>query len=127
MRGILSWGTHLPYRRLDRTGIAAVAGTGGGRGQRTVASFDEDTTTMGVEAARRAVAAAPDVAIGSIWFSTVAAAYFDKTNATAVHAVLRLPADVAAYDTLGSVKSTAGAIRAGLSSDEPALVVASDL
>ena len=25
MRGILGWGTHIPYRRLDRSTIAAVA------------------------------------------------------------------------------------------------------
>ena len=52
MRGITGWGTHLPYARLDRSAIKAVAGTGGGTGTRTVASYDEDTTTMGAEAAR---------------------------------------------------------------------------
>jgi 3-hydroxy-3-methylglutaryl CoA synthase len=61
MRGILSWGTYLPYRRLDRSTIAAVAGTGGGKGTRTAASYDEDATTMGVEAARVALRSAPDV------------------------------------------------------------------
>ncbi len=130
MKGILSWGTHLPYRRLDRTTIAAVAGTGGGKGQRTVASFDEDATSMGVEAARGAVARfAPSSrrSLGSIWFSTVAVPYLDKTNATTVHAALRLGTDVGAYDALGSVKSSVGALRAGLSSDAPCLVVASDL
>ncbi|MEO6123419.1 MAG: OB-fold domain-containing protein [Ilumatobacteraceae bacterium] len=127
MRGILSWGIHLPYRRLDRSTIAAIAGIGGGKGHRTVASFDEDATTMGVEAARRALAPVPDIALGSVWMSTVAAPYFDKTNATTVHAALRLAGEVAAYDTLGSVKSTLGALRAALSSDAPALVVASDL
>lgn len=52
MRGITAWGTYLPFRRLDRSEIAAVAGKGGGRGTRTVASFDEDPTTMTVEAGR---------------------------------------------------------------------------
>ncbi len=55
MRGIISWGAYLPYRRLDRTQIKAFVGQGGGRGTRTVASFDEDTSTMGVEAARLAL------------------------------------------------------------------------
>ena len=57
MRGIISYGAYLPHRRLDRSAIAAVAGTGGGKGTRTVASYDEDTTTMGVEAGRRALRA----------------------------------------------------------------------
>lgn len=130
MKGILGWGTHLPYRRLDRTTIAAVAGSGGGKGTRTVASFDEDATTMGVEAARGAVASS-GISPKSIWFSTVSIPYLDKTNATTLHAALRLGADVGAYDALGSVKSTIGALRAGLSAagdgDGPALVVGSDL
>ena len=95
MRGILSYGTYLPHRRLDRSTIAAVAGTGGGKGTRTVASYDEDTTTLGVEAARRAVrsaSATPD----ALWFSTVAPAYVDKANATAIHAALQLPASAVA-------------------------------
>src|SRR5437764_525165 len=40
-RGIVSYGAYLPHRRLDRAEIAPVAGTGGGKGTRTVASFDE--------------------------------------------------------------------------------------
>ncbi|CAB4884861.1 unannotated protein [freshwater metagenome] len=126
-KGILAWGTHLPYRRLDRSTIAAVAGTGGGKGMRTVASFDEDATTMGAEAARAAVGSVNGVSPGSIWFSTVAVPYLDKTNATTIHAVLRMSPDVAAYDAIGSVKSGVGALRAGLSGDAPALVVSSDL
>ena len=58
-RGILSYGAYLPYRRLDRSEIAAVAGTGGGKGTRTVASYDEDATTMGVAGARPGRGAAP--------------------------------------------------------------------
>ena len=126
MKGILSWGTHLPYRRLDRSTIAAVAGTGGGKGTRSVASFDEDATTMGVEAARSAVERST-VAPESLWFSTVAVPYLDKTNATTIHAALRLDSHVAAFDANGSVKSAVGALHAALSMDAPALVVSSDL
>ena len=53
--GIGSWGVYLPYWRLEREAIAQALGGPGGRGSRTVASYDEDTTTMGVEAARLAV------------------------------------------------------------------------
>ena len=127
-RGILSYGAYLPYRRLDRSAIAAVAGTGGGRGTRTVASYDEDTTTMGVAAARRALAAAPDGAAPlSLWFATSSPAYLDKTNATAIHAALRLDAEVGAFDVNGAVRSAVGAWRAALGSAAPALVVCSDM
>lgn len=127
MKGILSWGTHLPYRRLDRSSIVAVAGTGGGKGTRSVASFDEDATSMGVEAARATLARSGGVRPGSVWFSTVAVPYLDKTNATTIHAALRLDTSVGAYDANGSVKSAVGALLAGLSSDAAALVITSDL
>src|SRR6187431_2767384 len=101
-RGILSYGAHLPYRRLDRSTIAAVAGTGGGKGTRTVAGYDEDTTTMGVEAARAALRPLAGVSPHTLWFSTVAPAYADKTNATTIHAALRLGQEVGAFDANGS-------------------------
>ena len=55
MRGIVSIAGYVPYRRLQRSAVAQVFGTGGGKGSRSVASHDEDTTTMGVEAARLAL------------------------------------------------------------------------
>jgi len=122
----LSYGAYLPYRRLDRATIAAVAGTGGGKGTRTVASYDEDTTTLGVEAARLALRAT-DARPGNVWFSTISPAYTDKTNATALHAALRLPADVAAADFGGAVRSGIGALRAGFTTSEPTLVVTADV
>ena len=54
MRGIISAAGYVPYRRLARSDIAAFMGGGGGKGTRAVASHDEDTTTLGVEAARLA-------------------------------------------------------------------------
>ncbi len=58
MRGIQSYAAYVPYRRLERKDIAAFFGGAPGRGQRAVASFDEDTTTMAVEAARLALRSA---------------------------------------------------------------------
>jgi len=127
MRGIVSAGAYLPYRRLDRRTIAAVAGTGGGSGFRTVASYDEDTTTMAVEAGRLALRAVPGGAPASLWLSTTAPAYADRTNATAVHAALRLDRDVVAADANGAARSAVAVLRAALQGSEPALVVGADL
>src|SRR3954447_14638432 len=126
MRGVLSWGSHVPHRRLDRTTISAVAGGGGGKGTRAVASYDEDTTTMGVAAARAALADI-DVRPGALWFSTTTPTYLDKTNATALHAALRLDRETAAYDAGGASRSVFAAISAALDARTPTLVVASDL
>jgi 3-hydroxy-3-methylglutaryl CoA synthase len=125
MRGITGWGVHLPYRRLDRSTIRAVAGSGGGTGTRTVASYDEDTTTMGAEAARAALRGRADRP-GSLWFATTEPAYSDRTNATVLHAVLRLDRAVPAYDAVGSVRSAMAALRAAWQGPGHALVVTSD-
>ena len=126
MRGIISFGGYVPYRRLDRSAIAAVMGKGGGRGTRSVASYDEDTTTMGVEAARlalRPVEAEPR----ALWFATADPAYLEKTNATALHAALRLDSSVGALDFGGAVRSGIGALRTALDAKGPTMVVTADI
>jgi hydroxymethylglutaryl-CoA synthase len=129
MRGIVSIAGYVPYRRLQRSAVAQVFGSGGGKGTRSVASHDEDTTTMGVEAARLALRSAPAAAPSSVWFATASPAYLDKTNATTIHAALRLPAHVAAYDFGGALRSGAGALRSSLVADGTGttLVVLSDM
>jgi len=126
-RGIVGAGAYLPHRRLDRSAIAAVAGTGGGKGTRTVAGYDEDTTTMGVEAACAALRPLAQATPDTVWFSTVAPAYVDKTNATAIHAALRLDRAAAAFDANGSVRSAAAALFAAAHGRGTQLVVSADL
>ena len=79
---------------------------------------------MGVEAARRALAALAGAAPDDLFFSTPAPAYLDKTNATAIHAALELPAWTGAYDMLGSVRSAVGALRAAQAQARPTAPVA---
>jgi hydroxymethylglutaryl-CoA synthase len=59
MAGLVGYGAYIPYWRLQRSAITAALGSGGGKGLRSVASFDEDTTSLGVEAGRNALAMAP--------------------------------------------------------------------
>ena len=126
--GIVSWGTYLPYWRLQRAAIAGVLGSGGGRGTRAVASHDEDTTTLGVEAGRRALAVGPGAAaVQDLFLSTPDPAYLDKTSATTVHAALGLGRGCGAYDFAGSSRSAAGALRLALGAQATTLHVVSDL
>src|SRR3954449_12543712 len=127
MRGILGVGGYVPRGRLDRTTIKPLTGVGGGRGTRTVASYDEDTTTMGFEAARLALKSAGDVAPDSLFFSTVTPAYVDKTNATTIHAALRLDESVLAFDLGGAQRSVSGALRTALAQPGVVLVVGADI
>ena len=101
MGGLVGYGAYVPYYQLERTRIAGVLGSGGGSGTRSVAAFDEDTTSMAVAAGRAALASLsgpggqPDRAcVRQLFFATTVPAYADKTNATAVHAALRRPATV---------------------------------
>jgi 3-hydroxy-3-methylglutaryl CoA synthase/uncharacterized OB-fold protein len=128
-RGVVSIAGYVPYRRLQRSSVAAVFGAGGGPGARSVASHDEDTTTMGVEAARRALQGAPGAAPGALWFATATPAYLDKTNATTLHAALRQPAEVGAFDFGGALRSGPGALRTalGAAGSGTTLVVVADL
>ena len=57
----------------------------------------------------------------------MAPAYADKTNATAIHAALRLGPDVGAFDAIGSVRSAMGALHAALGGRGAHLVVSADL
>jgi hydroxymethylglutaryl-CoA synthase len=127
--GILATGSYLPLHRLSRATIAQALGSGSSSGTRSVASYDEDATTLGVEAARAAVAHAAAADISSLWFTTTVPAYADKTNATAIHAALSLPQTVPAYDCVGSVRSFCGALLMALRSGTEGgqLVVAGDL
>src|SRR5260370_1761384 len=114
MQGILSASGDVPYRRLDRSAIARTFGSGGGRGTRAVSGYNEDTTTVGVEAARLALRSAPDARPRALWFATVAPAYLDKTNAATIHAALRLDRDVPAADVRGPIRPSGGALHAPL-------------
>lgn len=131
MPGVLAYGAYVPYHRLDRADIGKSLGSGGGKGARAVASYDEDSTSLGVEAARIALQRLPHATrasrVGQLYFSTATPAYLDKTNATALHAALRLDQRALAVDMAGSVRSGVGAFLAGTQSATPTLVVLSDV
>ena len=128
LRGIISAAGYIPYWRLDRSAIAAFHG-GRASGTRSVASYDEDTTTLAVEAGRSALRSVPGATTPeTLWFATSSPTYLEKTNATVVHAALRLSPSVGAMDAGGAVRSGVGALRAALrSGDASVLVTASDI
>jgi len=127
VQGIIAYGAYVPYWRLQRSAIGAALGSGGGKGARAVASYDEDATSMGVEAARVAMRSAPDVSSAGVMFTTTAPPYLDKTNATAIHAALGFDAAVPAYDVVGSVRSTMASVGLARHGGNPILVIASDV
>ena len=101
---LLAYASYLPRFRL------AGADVGLRRGDRVVASYDEDSTTMAVAAGARALhgQASPH----NVYFATSSPAYADKTNASAIHAALGLPYAAFATDLGGTGRSAIAAWRA---------------
>lgn len=105
MSGIVSYGSYVPYFRLARTAI------GQGRGERAVASYDEDAVSLAVEAARDALRAAPDV--DTLVFATTSPPYAEKLNAATVQAALDLPETVRSLELTGSSRMGVAALLLG--------------
>jgi 3-hydroxy-3-methylglutaryl CoA synthase/uncharacterized OB-fold protein len=104
--GIVRYGSYVPYFRLTRQAI------GGGRGERAVASYDEDSASMAVEASRDALRGGPEP--DQILFSSISAPYAEKLNAATLQAALDLPKSVAGIDLGGSTRAGLSAILLGL-------------
>src|ERR1700678_2794970 len=113
MAGIVSYGSYVPYRRLKRSAIAAVLGTPAGKGERAIASFDEDSVSMAVEAARDALKAAPAGEVQALIFATTTPPYAEKLSAAVIGAAAQLPAEIRASDMTGSVRAGMSAILQG--------------
>ena len=98
MSGIVRYGSYIPYFRLQRAALGD-----GGRGERAVASYDEDTASMAVEAARDAMRDGPE--IDTLLFASTTPPYAEKLNAATLQAALSLPKSVTAVDTGGSTRA----------------------
>jgi len=120
--GITRYGSYLPYNRLQR------AAMGAGKGERSVASYDEDSVSMGVEAARDAVRG--QTGIDTLIFATTSPPYAEKLNAATVAAALDLPRTLRALELGSSTRMGLGALLAGAdvaAGGGRALVVSADV
>jgi 3-hydroxy-3-methylglutaryl CoA synthase/uncharacterized OB-fold protein len=97
-----------------------------------VATYDEDTTTMAVAAARAALAHVDPVsttgtAAPAPWFATTYPTYAEKSNAAVIHAALRLPRGVQALDLGSSNRAGLAGLAAACASSGSVLMSGSDL
>jgi len=122
LSGIVRYGSYVPYFRLTRAAIGA------GKGERAVASFDEDSVSMAVEAARDALRGGPRV--DTLVFATTSPPYAEKLNAATVQAALDLPEHVASLELGASSRMGLSGLLLGLdlaTAGRAALVCASDV
>ena len=89
MADLIGYGTYVPRHRLERS-RSAPCWVAGRQGTRAVAGYDEDATSMAVEAGRVALqAVAGQWRRPRLLFATANPPYLDKTNANVVHAALQ--------------------------------------
>ena len=132
MPGITAYGAYLPRRRLQRSAIAA-ANTwfdaslrGLARGERTMCSWDEDTVTMAVEAARDMGPAAQTQAL---FLASTTHPFAVRQNAGIVAEALNLESDLRTMDVAGSLRASTTALMSALdaaAAGAQAIVVAAD-
>ena len=131
--GITGFGGYIPRQRMQRAAIAAAhkwmaPGLRGlAKGQRAFCSWDEDSNTMAVEAARDALDKRSVDSIASLTVASTTLPFADLQNAAIVAGALALPSSVRALDIANSQRvGTAGLAGALLDGKRDALFIASD-
>ncbi len=118
--GILGFGAYIPMRRLQRAAIHAAngwfAGSLGGlaRGEKAVASWDEDVVTMAVEAARDCLEGYDRNAVDAVWLASTTHVFADRQNAGIVKEALNLADATGAMDVAGSMRAGTSSLIAAL-------------
>lgn len=113
--GILSLGAYVPGLRLERSviaqanrwanpGLAARA-----KGRRAMCNWDEDSLTMGFEAARASLAASA-VRAASVTFASTTAPFLDRPCSVLICSALQLPPETATQDTGFSQRAGSSAL-----------------
>ncbi|MEA3132325.1 MAG: hypothetical protein QOG17_171 [Gammaproteobacteria bacterium] len=118
--GITGYGGYVPRLRMQRAAIAeshrwmAPGLRGLAKGQRAFCSWDEDSVTMAVEAARDALRDRAGVDLESLVFATTRPPFADLPGASLVAGALHLPSDIRTLDLGRSQRAGVGGLLAML-------------
>ena len=133
--GVLSFGAYLPRSRLQRAVVAAANAwfapglRGLAKGERATCNWDEDSITMGVEAARDCLGDGDRAALQRLVLASSSLTFDDRLNAGVVANALMLPSALRALDATGSQRAGSSALieaLEGAGTHGPTLVVAAD-
>lgn len=113
--GITSIGAYIPYYFMDRTLISDAWGVKGSKGVRSVASVDEDSVTMSVEAAFDCFRYKERNEIDGLYFASTTAPYSEKSHATLISTVCDLNKDIFVADFNSSLRCATSALKAAYS------------
>ena len=90
MVGITSYGAYIPYYRLPRSVINKAWGRPGGRGEKAVANYDEDSISMSVAAGIDCLEGVDPKTVDALFMATTTAPYKERQNSTIVATALDL-------------------------------------
>jgi 3-hydroxy-3-methylglutaryl CoA synthase len=130
--GIQSFGAFIPRLRMSRAAIAeahawALPGLKAqAKGERALCSWDEDTITLAVDAARDCLGS--ELSASAVTLASTTAPFADLQNATIIASALNLPANTPCTDLSGSTRAGLAALAQSLESGQAdgRLVVAAD-
>ncbi len=114
MVGIKSYGAYIPKLRLNRELIAKGWDIPGAPGTIAVANYDEDSLTMGVEAAADCLIGFDPAEVGGVFFASTSAPYAEKSAATLIATVLDTKPDIYTVDFANSLRASTQALGAAL-------------
>lgn len=126
MTGIISYGAYIPRWRMSKDLIAK-----GGKGEKAIAGFDEDSVTMGVAAAADCLKGLDRDSVDGLFFASTTSPYCEKQISTMIAAAMDLRRDILTADFANTLRAGTAAIKAATDSVKAGsakrvLVVASD-
>lgn len=111
MIGITSYGAYVPVYRMSHAELGRAWGTAGGKEEKAVANYDEDSITMAVEAAVDCLGSMDRSTIDALYFASTTAPYNEKLSASIVAAAADLRENIFSLDVGHSLRSATSAMR----------------
>lgn len=111
MIGITAYGAYIPLWRMQRDLISA-----GKRGEKSVASFDEDSLTMAVAAANNCLADRDRQSVDGLFFASTTSPYKEKLVSTIIAAALDLRKEIMTADFTSSLRAGTIAMKSAIDS-----------
>jgi len=127
--GIKSCGVYIPFNRLERKRICEAYSKKGDRGEKAVASYDEDSITMAVAAAADCCGLVESPNVQGVYMASTTLPYKEKQCATVVAAALDVGQEVKTADFASSLRCGSTAMISAFAEAEKGndmLVTASD-
>jgi hydroxymethylglutaryl-CoA synthase len=114
MAGIISYGAYIPIHRMNRAEFYRAWGGFAIPGETAVASYDEDTITMAMEASSDCLKGMDQKSIDAVFFATTTSPYKERLGASILAAALDLPPVIRTMDVTGTLRAGTTAIAAAL-------------